>query len=321
MTEPEPSFYDRPAFAPGGRYDYRAFGLNIRSEIAIPELPAGAIGSSADPDVVVRLGDVPPIENPIEYLRHQIQFGSGWIAIDPMDQARFLIREGREIILSPRPGASENGARIFLLGSVFGAICHQRGLLPLHANAVELNGRAYVFCGESGAGKSTLAAYFQQQGFRLLCDDLCVVGFDAAGRPLAWPGVPRLKLWGDALSGLGKTAQGLVSIGWDLDKYHVPIESYAGDGAYPLANIYRIGYATEVRPAAITRLAGIEATNAIFANTFRRRFADLLGNSAQYLGQVRHLIEHCGVFSAVRSEGFENFDGEAQRLVQHMQQK
>ena len=40
------------------------------------------------------------------------------------------------------PGASSRNVRVFLLGSAFGALLHQRGLLPLHANAVEVDGRA-----------------------------------------------------------------------------------------------------------------------------------------------------------------------------------
>src|SRR5258708_39789946 len=81
-----------------------------------------------------------------------------------------------------------------------GAIFHQRGLLPLHANAIEVGGQAVAFVGPSGAGKSTLAAYFRDRGYRVLCDDVWVVSFGSDGEPLAWPGVPRVKLWGDALA-------------------------------------------------------------------------------------------------------------------------
>src|SRR5258708_9269606 len=83
-----------------------------------------------------------------------------------------------------------------------GAIFHQRGLLPLHANAIEVGGQAVAFVGPSGAGKSTLAAYFRDRGYRVLCDDVCVVSFGSDGEPLAWPGIPRIKLSGRALAAL-----------------------------------------------------------------------------------------------------------------------
>jgi len=97
-----------------------------------------------------------------------------------------------------------------------------------------------------------LAAYFQQQGYRLLCDDVCVISFDEAGQPLAWPGVPRLKLWADALQALKRSTDGLSRIGFDIDKYHVPVQSYATGGPLPLENIYRLDFASAEHPAGIT---------------------------------------------------------------------
>lgn len=50
-----------------------------------------------------------------------------------------------------------------------------RGLLPYHATALELNGRAFLFTGRGGAGKSTLAAEMLDAGARLISDDLTVL--------------------------------------------------------------------------------------------------------------------------------------------------
>lgn len=47
-----------------------------------------------------------------------------------------------------------------------------RGILPLHATALELDGRAFLLSGPSGAGKSTLAAELLSVGMRLVGDDL-----------------------------------------------------------------------------------------------------------------------------------------------------
>ena len=78
-------------------------------------------------------------------------------------------------------------------------ILHQRSLLPLHANAMVVEGRAIGFMGHPGAGKSTLAAWFHDRGFDVLADDVCVVTPGPDGRPLAHPGIPRLRLWREAL--------------------------------------------------------------------------------------------------------------------------
>ena len=71
--------------------------------------------------------------------------------------------------------------RLYLLGSAMGVLLHQRGLLPLHANAVEIDGKAFAFMGASGSGKSTLAAWFHDHGYRIIADDVCAVRFETEG--------------------------------------------------------------------------------------------------------------------------------------------
>jgi hypothetical protein len=72
--------------------------------------------------------------------------------------ARYLVSEGREIVIERVPGGSDDAVRVFLFGSVFGALLHQRGVLPLHGSAVMPSRGATIFAGPSGSGKSMLAA-------------------------------------------------------------------------------------------------------------------------------------------------------------------
>jgi hypothetical protein len=45
----------------------------------------------------------------------------------------------------------------------------------MHASAVEINGRGYLFPGRSGAGKSTISRIFVSEGYEMLSDDRIVV--------------------------------------------------------------------------------------------------------------------------------------------------
>ena len=118
----------------------------------------------------------------------------GGVLLDS-EAGRYAVRGGCEIFYDPAEGASARNVRLYLLGSAFGALLHQRGILPLHANAVALDGQVHAFLGHPGAGKATLAAAFHDRGYRLLSDDVCAVRLDAQDRPWVEPGMPRLRLW------------------------------------------------------------------------------------------------------------------------------
>lgn len=61
----------------------------------------------------------------------------------------------------------------------YGTVCSMalawQGFVPLHATAVELDGRAFLIAGMAGAGKSTLAAELLSAGGKLVSDDLTMV--------------------------------------------------------------------------------------------------------------------------------------------------
>lgn len=230
-------------------HQYRLFGLNLSSEIELPELVPS---NSGFPDVAIRRGVV---EEPA--------------CISIADVARFSVIGGVEIIVEAAPGVQERNVRLYLLGSAMGQLLHQRGLLPLHANALEVGGRVVAVLGPSGAGKSTLAAWLMTKGCRLLSDDVCVVRFHEAG-PAVYPGVPRLRLWGESLDVLGHPRAGLkrAYAGGDRwDKWDVPIASAlpAEDGL-GLRALYLLDDGADIQ---IMPMAGASAVGAVSANTYR----------------------------------------------------
>src|SRR5262249_26020969 len=159
----------------------------------------------------------------------------------------------------------------------------------------EWEGRAFAFAGASGAGKSTLAARLQQKGYTLLSDDLCAVAWDGEGAARVFPGIPRVKLWSDAVERFGLAAAGLRPLAWTGEKFEGSLPSAASRRPLPLAALCDLREETEAAPRGVYVQSGLDAANSLIAHTYRRRLADLQGFGGRYLRQVLALAENLPV--------------------------
>lgn len=292
--------------------DYRLFGLQIRSEIELPELLS--VRNTDKPDVKVRRGAIDAAE-----AAASLEFDGHGMLLTIPNVARFRIEGGSEILVDAAADVPARNLRLFLLGSAFGALLHQRGMLPLHANAIEIEGRAVAFMGESGSGKSTLAAWFHDRGYKVLTDDVCVVGFDNAAMPHAYPGLPRLRLWHDALQTLGRDAssyqRSYVGSDEEYEKFDVPIERCdLASEPVPLSAIYVLDRGDDL---SIEQLTGLEAATAIFANTYRGSYVSVTGGHRPHWEQSLEIVRKIPVYRACRLWGLDGLDDQAGRMLAH----
>ena len=131
----------------------------------------------------------------------------------------FRIIEGKLITWKKaNNNVTEDDLITFLLGSVLSICLIQRGLLVLHANALEKDGKSIICLGESGSGKSTLACILMQQGWNLLADDLVAIN----NQDFVLPGVSRIKLWSNSLKELDIQTTNLEKVRPSIEKYHIP---------------------------------------------------------------------------------------------------
>jgi hypothetical protein len=294
--------------------DYQLFGLRIRSEIQLPEL--FSVQELGVPDVTIRRSALSPGQREADSWAEDDAL---WLTVP--DVGRYRIEGGRDITVDPNPGVPERNVRLFLLGSAFGALLHQRGVLPLHANAIEIEGKAVAFMGESGSGKSTLAAWFHDRGYRILADDVCVVGFDAAGIPHAYPGLPRLRLWNEALETLGRDSsrydRSYVGAAEQMEKFDVPIDpSGIACSAIPLTAIYLLRRGNQL---SIAELSGIEAAEALFANTYRGSYLPMIKGQKDHWQSAITLVRAVRVYRAERQWDLAKLDEQCRRLLVHAQ--
>jgi hypothetical protein len=296
---------------------YSCFDFRLRSEIGLPELNAAAEDDERSV-VDIRVVSVPEVLPGGGETVGGLQVASDAALLTVPQIGRYLVRDGREILVDPLPGAAERMVRLFLLGSGLGILCHQRGLLPLHANAIVAGGGAYAFAGHSGAGKSTLAAYFARAGYPVLCDDVCVINFDAAGVPAAWPGLPRLKLWGDASTAFGHDSTVLERAIEGMEKYHVPLSAPPEAKPVPFRRLYLLQRSEVAGNSGIVRLRGRRAMEAIMAQTYRGIYLETMGLKARHFLQCSALACRIEVYAATRSWGYDVFDREAGQLANHL---
>lgn len=271
------------------QYHYRLYGLRIASEIELPELVAE--DAWKEPDVRIRLESLPEPKGKSDELCADGE-GAGFF-IEGV--AQYWVCQGREIFVDPELDAPARNVRLYLLGSALGLLLHQRGNLPLHANAIEINGRGYAFMGPSGSGKSTLAAAFHDHGYRVVADDVCVVSLDDEGLASAHCGVPRLRLKEDALAGTGRFA-GNYPLSYAGDeqfrKFDVATRQ-AGRMPIPLHAVIALACGDELD---CKRLGGVEAVEVVFANTYRGGFIASAGDAKAHWQACVQLVAAVPVF-------------------------
>jgi hypothetical protein len=233
--------------------------------------------------------------------------------------ARYRIQDGRSITVDADAAVPERNLRLFLLGSAFGALLHQRGLLPLHANAIEIGKKAVAFMGASGEGKSTLAAWFHDRGHRVIADDVCVVKLTAEGKAFAAPGQQRLRLWKEALEASGRDSSSYdrsFAGREDIEKFDVPLEParHRPDDC-ELAGVYVLETANHF---SIEQLSGLQAAEALFSHTYRGRYINDAGSQRQHWQSAMSLVQYIPIFRIDRPRGLDLLDEHGVLILDHV---
>jgi hypothetical protein len=289
-------------------HSYRVAGLAVASEIELPgAIPAQHAGTA---DVMVRAAPVPASLDDASKKGVTWQIAGDRFLFHVPGVARFLLSAGREILFEPASGVAAGDVSIFLIGTVFGILLHQRGEIVLHASAVQVNGRAVLFCGSSGAGKSTLAAALAQRGFPLVADDLCAITLAAGAPPMVQPDGRHLKLWAQAIEELDLAAKRGAPVRNKLQKFFVEPTALAEPLPEPMSEPLPLGVVYSLREARPPHKPGIQRPNVVDAALILRRGAyrplmvNRMGQKADYFLAATAIANAAGIFHLTRALNF-----------------
>ena len=279
-------------------HEYRAYGLHVRSAVALPFDPLQPKPSPA-PDLTVRLGTVPRI---LPAGADQTTKGPIWQArpgaflIELEGVVRYLVTGGRDILVDPLGDAGDMASTF--VSAALAPCLQQRGVTTLHAAAVVRQGGAVLLLGPSAVGKSSLAAALVQRGHALLADDVTGVVLDAGGQPLALPAFPRQKLWAQTLDRMDWRGQAGARVRHGLDKYWTEPERYCAEPRPVLAAVALAeGTGAEIDIGPVSRG---DAFWALTENTHRKRALDAMGGTAGHFRTVTALARRTPMLLATR---------------------
>jgi hypothetical protein len=291
------------------QFAYRAYGLGIRSDIALPELEPD--NADAD-DIAIRLQKVawPSPEIPggaVIDLSADTQY-LNWARV-----GRFAIRAAREINIEPAPDVSEALLRLPLLGPVTALLLYLRGHFVLHASAVSVGGKGAIFVGDKQAGKSTTAAVMVASGHRLLADDVVAIDVSARGAPSILPGFPQLKLDRDAaIDGIPERSEPLPLVQPNFIKLQHRLVGRFSHAPAPPTRVYVLTRGTNI---AATPLSPSEALAALMRFSYVTRF----GTDALKEGRAAEHFERCAALASAAQVSRLTVPGKVDRLSEVVQ--
>jgi hypothetical protein len=299
---------------------YTLGGLRIASEFPLFGLQVCPNETEAHCEVIIRHAPIPEeIDNTVARFSdgHYSGTYNGREVLLARAVGRFLVREGKEILIEQAPASDDDDVRAYLLGAVFGALCHQRGITPVHASAIDVADGGVAFVGASGAGKSTLVAALARRGHEIISDDGCFLQLSTNGDVQMWPGVSRIRLWEDAMAALGFDSTAIERVMHGYNKYFVPVRPPRNPiQSRPLRRVYQLHRVPNGIPE-VTRLRGADAVEVLMQNSYPPGLAEHLGYQAHFM-VCTAMARDIPVFRFSRPWGFAALNQGIELLENHL---
>lgn len=250
-----------------------------------------------DDVTITQVDKITEPKNPL-YSGDTMSIGPSEFSMSVEGVADFYAADGNRIEYSPHNKADNASLELYMNGSVYGAILHQRHILPLHGSSFIFDDSGVMFCGDSGAGKSSLTTSFCLNGADFLTDDVTPILFEE-GKPHIWPNTGKIKLWDDSLQQLNKKKSDLTKIRPEDEKYYLSIESNQTH-AFPLNHIL-ILQVTDDEDVSFEKVQKVEAFSYLHQEIYRREYLFAMPETeTAYLKKISSICNEASIYRVNR---------------------
>lgn len=171
-----------------------------------------------------------------------------------------------------QPPFTLSDASLFLLGPILGFVLRLRGITPLHACCININGKGFAITGPSGSGKSTLAGAFAAAGYPVVTDD--ILPLQRIGTTLyGLPGNGRIRLYPNSFKHIAGLPDDLPALTSNWEKCYLDLTSPPykfNNTRLPISTIYVLNWGDKTLTAPrISSLQPVSAIPFLASNTYR----------------------------------------------------
>lgn len=281
------------------KYYYKVYGLNIESEILVPELMV--LDNKIDKNIDVKIyyktmpDDIKQNVNEGKKAFYNGQYV--WFHIDNV--GTYLIQNGDTVTIDLCENPDLNILKVYILGSVLGIILLQRNTVAIHGGSIVINNKGCIFTGDKGAGKSTLTTALRQRGYDFVSDDVGAI--ELSDIPMINPGFGYQKLCEDAMTKLGYDSSEYTPFRSDMNiKYIVPALDNFVSEKVPFKALFEIEQ-VDTQKLEVVEVTGNEKLQKIIKNVFRIEVLMYSGGvPADYFKKCLEIAKHVKFYKITR---------------------
>lgn len=281
-------------------YYYHICGLNIASEIELPE--AWEVQCFDTTDVKIHYGKVPNRVKEQKAIGEKACYwrpNSTWFYTDHVGD--FYVSEGKEILVDLEEEFDVRLLRAMILGPGIGNVLVHQNIVALHGGAVVAKNQTIIICGDSGSGKSTIVNELIQSEYGLLGDDTVVIKQET-DRTMAIPAYPQQKLCKDAAISSGYDISTLLRLDEEREKYAIPRTEEFVYYPTPIQSLFYIVKSVQDE-LKIQEVYGSEKVSILVKNLYMSQLYQVIGVPPELMLQCITLAKQIPIYKIERPIG------------------